>query len=56
MDVAVADKCGFCRGVNVAIELAKETLRKGDKVYSLGPIIHNADVVYELLKAGLVTV
>ncbi len=56
MDVAVAEKCGFCRGVNVAIKLAKETLRKGEKVYSLGPIIHNADAVDELLKAGLVTV
>lgn len=56
MDVAVAEKCGFCRGVNVAIKLAKETLQKGEKVYSLGPIIHNADAVEELLKAGLVTV
>lgn len=56
MNVAVAEKCGFCRGVNVAIKLAKETLRKGEKVYSLGPIIHNADAVDELLKAGLVTV
>lgn len=56
MDVVIAEKCGFCRGVNVAIELAKETLRRGEKVSSLGPIIHNADAVKELLKAGLVTV
>ncbi len=56
MKVTIAEKCGFCRGVNVAIELARKTLGKGNKVYSLGPIIHNADVVSELLKAGLVTV
>ena len=56
MKVTIAEKCGFCRGVNVAIELARKTLSKGEKVYSLGPIIHNEDVVNELLKAGLVTV
>lgn len=52
----VAEKCGFCQGVNNAIKLAKKTLTKQKKVYSLGPIIHNQDVVNELAQNGLETV
>jgi len=56
MKVLLADKCGFCFGVNNAIELAKKTLAEQDNVYSLGPIIHNQDVVDELARRGLKTV
>lgn len=56
MKVLVADKCGFCLGVNNAIELAKKTLAERDNVYSLGPLIHNQDVVEELAQSGLKTV
>lgn len=56
MKVLVAEKCGFCLGVKNAITLAKETLVKQEKVYSLGPIIHNKEVVEELSRAGLETV
>lgn len=56
MEVLVAEKCGFCRGVTDAISLAKETLKEKGEVYSLGPIIHNADVVNELAEEGLETV
>ncbi len=53
MEVLVADKCGFCLGVNSAIELAKKTLTEQSNVYSLGPLIHNQDVVEELAQSGL---
>ena len=56
MEVLVADKCGFCQGVNNAIKLAYKTLQKQKTVYSLGPIIHNQDVVDELADKGLETV
>ena len=56
MKVLLADKCGFCFGVNNAIELAKKTLAEQNNVYSLGPIIHNQDVVDELARRGLKTV
>lgn len=56
MEVLVAEKCGFCRGVTDAITMAKETLKEKGEVYSLGPIIHNADVVNELAEEGLETV
>jgi (E)-4-hydroxy-3-methyl-but-2-enyl pyrophosphate reductase len=56
MEVIIAEKHGFCPGVKNAIKLAKETLAKQGKVYSLGPIIHNDQVVSELAQAGLKTV
>ena len=57
MEIIIAKKHGFCPGVKSALKLAKETLTAGDgKVYSLGPIIHNDQVVSELAKDGLETV
>ena len=56
MKVIVAEKCGFCHGVRNAIRMAEEILAKETDVYSLGPIIHNKDVVDRLAKAGLKTV
>jgi len=60
MKVIVAENCGFCPGVKNAISMAEEVLTSlGDgkkSVYSLGPIIHNSDVVQRLAKAGLKTV
>lgn len=56
MKVFVAEKCGLCAGVKNAISLAEEVLKKDKAVYSLGPIIHNNDVVNELAAMGLHTV
>jgi len=56
MKVIVAEKCGFCLGVENAISMAENILTQEDEVYSLGPIIHNRDVVERLAKSGLRTV
>jgi len=56
MKVIVAEKCGFCHGVKNAIRMAEKILAQEDKVYSLGPIIHNKDVVEQLAQTGLKTV
>jgi len=56
MKVIVAEECGFCHGVKNAINMAEKVLAKEDDVYSLGPIIHNRDMVERLAKAGLKTV
>ncbi len=56
MKVLVADKSGFCPGVKSAISLAEKVLEKEKCVYSLGPIIHNNDVVETLAAKGLRTV
>jgi (E)-4-hydroxy-3-methyl-but-2-enyl pyrophosphate reductase len=60
MKVIVAKNCGFCHGVKNAISMAEKVLTQHrparGEVYSLGPIIHNKDVVERLAKAGLKTV
>jgi 4-hydroxy-3-methylbut-2-enyl diphosphate reductase len=56
MKVIVAEKCGFCPGVRNAISMAEKILAQKNDVHSLGPIIHNKDMVERLAKAGLKTV
>ena len=56
MKVIVAEKCGFCHGVRNAISIAEDILAQKKEVYSLGPIIHNKDMVERLARAGLKTV
>ena len=56
MEVIVAQQCGFCHGVRNAINIAEQILTEHKEVYSLGPIIHNRDMVDKLAKAGLKTV
>jgi len=53
MKVLVAEKCGFCQGVRNAIKLADQTLAERQDVYSLGPLIHNEQVVEKLAGDGL---
>jgi 4-hydroxy-3-methylbut-2-enyl diphosphate reductase len=56
MKVIAAENCGFCPGVKNAISIAEKILAEEDEVYSLGPIIHNKDVVVQLAETGLKTV
>jgi 4-hydroxy-3-methylbut-2-enyl diphosphate reductase len=56
MKVIVAKKCGFCHGVRNAIRMAQDVLEDQREVYSLGPIIHNRDMVERLAENGLKTV
>ncbi|MCL6477530.1 MAG: bifunctional 4-hydroxy-3-methylbut-2-enyl diphosphate reductase/30S ribosomal protein S1 [Peptococcaceae bacterium] len=54
MEVIVAEGAGFCYGVKRAVELARKCAAEGDgPVYSLGPVIHNRQVVDELARAGI---
>ncbi len=53
MKVIRADKCGFCFGVRRAIETAVEQCTGKGPVYSLGPIIHNPQVIERLHGSGL---
>lgn len=54
MKVIVAKPRGFCAGVRRAVQLAEQSLRKGKQVYSLGPVIHNSQVVERLGSQGLI--
>ncbi|HPZ43018.1 MAG TPA: bifunctional 4-hydroxy-3-methylbut-2-enyl diphosphate reductase/30S ribosomal protein S1 [Bacillota bacterium] len=54
MEIRLASKAGFCFGVKRAIDLARATLdNKEGPVYSLGPLIHNPQVVSYLAQMGL---
>lgn len=56
MIVETDDKSGFCFGVQNAVGIAEKALQKGEKVYSLGPIVHNDMEVNRLIGLGLITI
>jgi 4-hydroxy-3-methylbut-2-enyl diphosphate reductase len=56
MVIEVDDKSGFCFGVKNAVEIAEEALSRGEKVFSLGPIVHNDIEVERLKSLGLVSI
>ncbi len=49
-------KSGFCFGVQNAVEIAEKALLKGEKVFSLGPIVHNDKEVERLSSLGLLSI
>ena len=52
MSITKAEYAGFCYGVNRAIDIVNGLLSDGEKVCTLGPIIHNMEVVRELQERG----
>jgi len=56
MVIEIDKKSGFCFGVQNAVETAEKALSKGEKVYSLGQIVHNDQEVQRLASLGLVTI
>lgn len=53
----MAAKAGFCFGVKRAIEIAQTTVRNKDgPIYTLGPLIHNPQVVASLAEMGIVEI
>jgi 4-hydroxy-3-methylbut-2-enyl diphosphate reductase len=56
MVVETDSKSGFCFGVQNAVEIAEEALLKGERVFSLGPIVHNDKEVERLAALGLVSI
>lgn len=52
MSITVAKSAGFCFGVNRAINIVNSLLDKNVRVSTLGPIIHNMEVVNELESRG----
>ncbi|MBI5043966.1 MAG: 4-hydroxy-3-methylbut-2-enyl diphosphate reductase [Nitrospirae bacterium] len=54
MEIIIAKNAGFCFGVKRAIKLAFDTAKDcGKDVYTLGPIIHNPQVVKKLAEEGV---
>lgn len=54
MKIYVAEQAGFCFGVKRAYNLATEAAKEKEKsVYTLGPLIHNPQVVEKLKHSGV---
>ena len=54
MKVELAKSAGFCFGVEKAVNTVYEEAKKGNEiVYTLGPIIHNEEVVKDMKKRGV---
>ncbi len=56
MKITIGKTAGFCPGVRNAVEKAKEALKIEDKIYCLGEIVHNKQVIQTLEKNGMITV
>ncbi|WFR54842.1 4-hydroxy-3-methylbut-2-enyl diphosphate reductase [Anaerocolumna sp. AGMB13025] len=53
MKVELAKTAGFCFGVKRAVDMVYDEIKKGGKVYTFGPIIHNDEVVADLTDKGV---
>lgn len=53
MQIHLAEHRGFCYGVKRAIETVERCIDSGGKAHTLGPIIHNPQMVSELAKKGV---
>ncbi|MBR4862950.1 MAG: 4-hydroxy-3-methylbut-2-enyl diphosphate reductase, partial [Oscillospiraceae bacterium] len=53
MSVTVAKTAGFCFGVNRAVEMVEKAADSGEKVVTLGPIIHNRHAVAHFEQKGV---
>ena len=57
MQVKVAKTAGFCFGVKRAVKIVYDEIEKGtSRVYTMGPIIHNEQVVADLAARGVKTI
>ncbi|WP_277288524.1 bifunctional 4-hydroxy-3-methylbut-2-enyl diphosphate reductase/30S ribosomal protein S1 [Veillonella montpellierensis] len=53
MEIKIAENCGFCFGVKRAVQMALEAADSDRESYTLGPIIHNPQVVGKLADKGV---
>ena len=51
--IIMAKRAGFCFGVKRAVDMAFDVAKKSENVYTLGPIIHNPQVIERLKSEGV---
>ena len=51
--ITLAKTAGFCFGVNRAVTMLYDLVDKGEKICTLGPIIHNPQVINDLASKGV---
>lgn len=56
MEVILGKLAGFCNGVRNAVEKTEELLKNRDKIYCLGELVHNKQVIKDLENDGLIIV
>jgi (E)-4-hydroxy-3-methyl-but-2-enyl pyrophosphate reductase len=56
MEILLAQHSGFCFGVKRAIQMAMEASEHEQPIYTLGPLIHNPQMVEELKQHGIIPV
>ena len=53
MQIIIADNSGFCFGVKRSVDLANQALDSTKEKYTVGPLIHNPQLVGKLEEEGL---
>lgn len=53
MKITIDQYAGFCFGVKKTIDLAEKELRKKEKLYCIGDIVHNQEEINRLKSSGL---
>ena len=53
MEIKVAEHCGFCYGVKRAVALAQKAATDRVQGATLGPLIHNPQLIAELASEGI---
>lgn len=56
MKIYIGKTSGFCNGVKIAVDKAKQITSEKNKIYCLGEIVHNRQVVKSLENDGMITV
>jgi (E)-4-hydroxy-3-methyl-but-2-enyl pyrophosphate reductase len=56
MQVLLADEYGFCFGVERAVQMVEESLAAGERVRTLGALIHNTQEIKRLEAEGVSTI
>lgn len=50
MEIIIAENSGFCFGVKRSVDLAEKALESKKNKYTLGPLIHNPQLVADFEK------
>lgn len=54
MEIKIIEHAGFCFGVSRAVELLEKEVENGiSPIYTVGPIIHNPQIIDEMSKKGV---
>lgn len=56
LKIETAKSAGFCFGVDRAVRMVYDEVAKGENVATLGPIIHNQNVVNDMAEKGVRTI